>query len=121
MHAIQKKYSSIDEYINQFPQNTQDILKKLRALIIKTAPNATEAISYGMPTFKLSGNLIHFAAYKEHIGFYPTPSGISAFEKEISQYKSGKGSVRFPIDKPIPFDLVKKIVGYRIKENLKKE
>ena len=114
----EKKFETIDEYITIFPKNVQDILEKLRKVIRKSAPEAEETISYGMPTFKLNGNLVHFAAYKNHIGFYPTPSGIEAFKKELSQYKSAKGSVQFPIDKPIPLDLVEKIVIFRVKENL---
>jgi len=92
----------------------------MRQTIRKAAPEAVEAISYGIPTFKLNGNLVHFAAFRKHIGFYPTSSGIRAFKKEISTYKWSKGSVQFPIDKPIPYDLVKKIVRFRVKENLKK-
>jgi len=99
--------------------DVQHILEKMRETIQQTAPEAVEAISYQMPTFKLNGkNLVHFAAYKNHIGFYPIPSGIEAFKQELSPYKQGKGSVQFPIDKPIPYDLVEKIVKYRAKENL---
>jgi uncharacterized protein YdhG (YjbR/CyaY superfamily) len=111
---------TIDEYIVMFPQNVQDILKKLRRVIRQSAPGAEETISYGIPTFKLKGYLVHFAAYKNHIGFYPTSSGIEAFKKELLSYKWAKGSVQFPLDKPIPFDLVKRIVAYRVKENLSK-
>jgi len=94
----------------------------MRQTIRKGAPEAEETIAYQMPTFKLNGkNLVHFAAFKNHIGFYPTPSGIEAFNKELSPYKGAKGSVQFPIDKPIPFDLVEKIVIFRVKENLKKK
>ncbi len=114
------KFKTIDEYIETFPQDVQDILHKMRKVISESAPEATEAISYGMPTFKFNGNLVHFAAYKKHIGFYPAPSGIEAFKDEISQYKHAKGSVQFPIDKPIPYDLVKKIVIFRVKENSEK-
>ncbi len=115
-----KKLQSIDEYISEFPKEVQDILEKMRKVIQEAAPDAEEAISYGMPTFKLNGNLVHFAAYKNHIGFYPTPSGIEAFEEEISEYKSSKGAVQFPLDKSIPYDLVEKIVIFRVNENLKK-
>lgn len=115
----QKKFHNIDEYISTFPKNIQDILEKMRKVIQEAAPEAEEAISYGMPTFKLNGNLVHFAAYKNHIGFYPTPSGIEAFKEEISGYKSSKGAVQFPLDKPIPYDLVEKMVIFRVQENLK--
>jgi uncharacterized protein YdhG (YjbR/CyaY superfamily) len=109
----------MDEYIETFPKDVQKILEELRQTIRKAAPEAVEAISYQMPTFKLNGkNLVHFAAFKNHIGFYPIPSGIEAFKEELSLYKQGKGSVQFPMDKPIPYDLVKKIVDYRAKENL---
>jgi uncharacterized protein YdhG (YjbR/CyaY superfamily) len=111
---------TIDGYIAMFPKNVQDMLKKLRRVIGESAPGAEETISYGIPTFKLNGYLVHFAAYKNHIGFYPTSSGIEAFKKELLSYKWAKGSVQFPLDKPIPFDLVKKIVAYRVKENLSK-
>ena len=114
------KIETIDEYINSFPINVQNILEKLRKIIKESAPEAEETISYGMPTFKLNGNLVHFAAHKNHIGFYPTSSGIEAFQKELAPYKSAKGSVQFPIDKPIPYELIKKIVIFRVKENLKK-
>jgi uncharacterized protein YdhG (YjbR/CyaY superfamily) len=112
------KFHDIDEYIATFPENVQEILEKIRNVISQTAPEAQEAISYGMPTFKLKGNLVHFAAYKKHIGFYPVPSGIAAFEEELSEYKHAKGSVQFPLDKPIPYDLIKRIVEFRVKENL---
>jgi uncharacterized protein YdhG (YjbR/CyaY superfamily) len=111
---------TIDECIVMFPQNVQNILKKLRRVIRQSAPGAEETISYGIPTFKLKGYLAHFAAYKNHLGFYPTSSGIEAFKKELSSYKQGRGSVQFPLDKPVPFDLVKEIVAYRVRENLAK-
>lgn len=113
-------FSTIDEYIALFPKEIQDILQKMRTTIQKAAPDATEAISYQMPTFKLNGNLVHFAGYKHHIGFYPAPSGIEAFKKELAPYTQGKGSIQFPLDQPIPYDLVTKIVQFRVKENLKK-
>ncbi|PKL67144.1 MAG: hypothetical protein CVV28_06980 [Methanobacteriales archaeon HGW-Methanobacteriales-1] len=115
-----KKFETIDEYIAEFPEEMQDILEKIRKVIQKAAPEAEEAISYGMPTFKLHGNLVHFAAYKNHIGFYPAPSGIETFKEQISEYKSSKGAVQFPLDEPIPYDLVEKIVIFRVKENLQK-
>ena len=118
---MDKQFETIDEYIKTFPADTQRILEKMRQTIRKAAPEAVEAISYRMPTFKLNGNLVHFAAFKNHIGFYPTPSGIEAFRKELSPYKGAKGSVQFPINKPIPFDLVEKIVKYRVQENLREK
>ena len=111
-------YSTIDEYIKNYPIEVQTILEKIRQIIRESAPEAVEAISYRMPTFKLNGkNLVHFAAYQNHIGFYPTPSGIIAFEEELSTYKQGKGSVQFPLDKPIPYELISRIVKYRVKES----
>ena len=107
----------MDEYIKTFPNDVQSILEKMRQTIRKAAPEAVEAISYQMPTFKLNGkNLVHFAAWKNHIGFYPTPSGTETFKKELSPYKRTKGSVQFPIELPIPYDLVEKIVIFRMKE-----
>ena len=120
MKALEKRFETIDEYIATFPRNVQRILEELRQTIRDSAPGAKEAISYQIPTFKLNGNLVHFAAFKNHIGFYPTSSAISEFKKELSHYIYGKGSVRFPINEPIPFDLVRKIVKYRVKENLDK-
>lgn len=113
-------FSTIDEYIASFPDEIQKKLHDLRETIRSCAPGASEKISYQMPTFFLHGNLIHFAAYKNHIGLYPTPNGIQAFSKELSIYASGKGSVQFPLDKPLPLELVKKIVKFRVEENLKK-
>ncbi len=120
MSTSKKQFQTIDEYIATFPENVQDILQELRKVIQEATPEAEEAISYGMPTFKLKGNLVHFAAYEHHIGFYPAPSGIEAFKEELSPYKGGKGSVQFPLDKPVPLDLVEKIVIFRVGENLKK-
>ena len=111
---------TIDEYIAGFPQEIQKILQKLRATIRKAAPGATETISYQMPTFTLKGNLVHFAAYKNHIGFYPVPSGIEAFRTELARYKQGRGSVQFPIGEPLPLDLIAQIVKFRVQENLEK-
>ena len=110
----------IDEYICSFPTDTQKLLKQLRLTIRETAPEAEEVISYQMPAFKLNGMLVYFAGYKNHIGFYPTASGISAFKVELSDYKSSKGSVQFPLDKPLPLELIRKIVQFRIHENLLK-
>ncbi len=111
---------TIDEYIAAFPKEVQEILEKVRATIHKAAPNAEETINYGIPTFTLNGNLVHFAAFKKHIGFYPTPSGIEKFKVELSGYESAKGSVQFPLDKPIPYDLISRIVTFRVKDNLEK-
>ena len=113
-------FQNIDEYIALWPADVQAKLQSLRATIQKAAPQAVETISYQMPTFTLFGNLVHFAAYKNHIGFYPVPSGMKAFEKELSKYKRGKGSAQFPIDQPLPLALVTKIVKFRAKENLEK-
>ena len=112
-------YKSIDEYILQFPPEVQEILKTLRKVIKESAPDAEEKISYQMPTFVLHGNLVHFAAFKNHIGFYPTPSGIDAFKHELSEYKGAKGSVQFPIEKPLPYELISEIVKFRVAENIK--
>jgi len=115
-----KTNNPIDEYITQFPKETQSLLNILRQTIKQAAPKATESISYGLATFKLNGNLVHFGAFKKHIGFYPAPSGIKAFEKELAKYKGAKGSVQFPLDQVLPLALIKKIVKLRVKENLKK-
>jgi uncharacterized protein YdhG (YjbR/CyaY superfamily) len=121
MIAGKKQFKTIDEYIKTFPEDVQNILEKMRKTIQEAAPEAKEAITYQIPTFRLNGNLVHFAAYKKHIGFYPAPSGIEAFKKELSPYKCAKGSVQFPIDKPVPYHLVKKIVLFRVQENLRKK
>jgi uncharacterized protein YdhG (YjbR/CyaY superfamily) len=113
-------FDSMDAYISTFPESIQKILQELRAVIHAAAPDAEEKISYQMPTFYLKGNLVHFAAFKNHIGFYPTPSGIEAFKAELSVYEGAKGSVQFPIDQPMPLDLIRKIVTYRVAENLRK-
>ena len=112
-------YESIDEYILQFPPEIQEILKTLRKVIKEAAPEAEEKMSWQMPTFALHGNLVHFAAHKNHIGFYPAPSGIDAFKMELSEYKGAKGSVQFPIKKPMPYELISKIVKFRVAENIK--
>ena len=121
MKAHKREFRTIDEYIATFPKNIQNILKEMRQAIKESAPEAEEAISYQMPTFKLKGNLVYFAAFKNHIGFYPTSSAVEAFKKELSAYEVSKGTVRFPLDKPIPLDLVKKMVRYRVKENIYKK
>lgn len=112
--------TNIDEYVACFPKDVQDILQKIRGIIRKAAPDAEEAIKYQIPTFVLNGNLVHFAAFQKHIGFYPTPSGIDQFKHELSVYKSAKGSVQFPLDAPIPFSLITKIVKFRVKETREK-
>ena len=117
---MKKDFESIDEYIASFPKNTQNILLALRKAIQEAAPHSQETISYQMPAFKLNGILVWFVAFKKHIGFFPTASGIEAFKEKLAHYETSKGTVRFPIDEPIPFDLVKEIVKYRVKENLGK-
>jgi uncharacterized protein YdhG (YjbR/CyaY superfamily) len=109
-------YSDIEGYIASFPHEIQPLLQEIRKTIQAAAPEATEAIRYGIPTFRFRGNLVHFAAYETHIGFYPTPSGIEAFKEELSRFELGKGTVRFPLNGPIPLELIKKIVEFRVKE-----
>jgi uncharacterized protein YdhG (YjbR/CyaY superfamily) len=116
-----KAYRTIDEYIGDFPKDIQGILKALRQAIRESAPKAEETISYQMPAFRLNGILVYFAAFRDHISFFPTSSGVAAFKKELSQYEISKGTIRFPLDKPIPLDLVKEIVKYRVKENMSKK
>lgn len=111
---------TIDDYIAGFPAEVQEILEKIRSTIRKAAPDAEETINYGIPTFTLNGNLVHFAGFKNHIGFYPTPSGIEKFKEELSAYEGAKGSVQFPLDKPMPLSLISKIVKFRVKENLER-
>lgn len=118
MNNEQTAPKTIDEYIAGFPEDVQAILQKIRQTIKAAAPNAEEAISYQMPTFKLKGNLVHFAAFKNHIGFYPVPSGIEQFKEELAVFKQGKGSVQFPLDKPMPYDLIRRIVVFRVEEAL---
>ena len=114
------QHKNIDEYIRSFQPDIQAILAKLRQTIRDAAPEATEVISYKMPAFRQNGILVYFAAHKDHIGFYPTSSGIEAFKKDLAPYKWSKGTVQFPLDKPIPFDLIKKMVVFRVEEQLKK-
>jgi uncharacterized protein YdhG (YjbR/CyaY superfamily) len=114
------KPNNINEYIGKFPLQTRKLLRQMKATIKKAAPKAEEVISYGMPAFKFHGLLVWFAAYSRHIGFYPRVSAIQAFRKEIAKYKNAKGSVQFPLDKPLPLALIKKMVQYRVKENLAK-
>ncbi len=118
--APKKQFKTIDEYVATFPQNIQKILETIRQIVQEAAPEAEEAISYQMPAFKQSGVLVWFAAFKDHIGFFPTALGVETFKEELLDYETSKGTIRFPLDKPIPYDLVKRIVKYRVKENLKK-
>lgn len=112
-----KQWTSIDQYIHSFPSEVQNVLQTIRKTIQEAAPEAVEAISYQMPTFKLQGkNLVHFAAWKEHIGFYPTPRGLETFEKELATYNGAKGSVQFPLTQPMPLELIKKIVQFRVED-----
>ena len=119
MENTLNSYTMIDEYIANFPPDVQQRLQQIRATIKAAAPDAQEKISYQMPTFYLHGNLVHFAAHTQHIGFYPAPSGIEAFQAELSKYKGAKGSVQFPLNQPLPLDLVRRIVEFRVTENLK--
>jgi uncharacterized protein YdhG (YjbR/CyaY superfamily) len=120
MKTDQAAPKNIDEYIAAFPDDVQEILQKIRMTIRTAAPEAEETIKYQMPTFTLKGNLVHFAAFKKHIGFYPVPTGIEAFKQELSVYEGGKGSIQFPLDKPIPYNLIGKIVKFRVKENVER-
>lgn len=114
------KPKTIDEYIAGFPAEVQAILEKIRETVRKVAPEAEEAISYRIPTFRLNGNLVHFAGFKNHIGFYPTPRGIEEFEGALTPYKQGKGSVQFPLNQPIPYNLIARITKFRVEQNLAK-
>lgn len=121
MRTKQTAPKDIDEYIAGFPNDVQEILEKIRMTIRRAAPDAEETISYQVPTFTLKGKyLVYFAAYKKHVGLYPAPRGIEKFKKELSVYEGGKGTVRFPFDKPIPFDLISKIVKFRVEKNLER-
>jgi uncharacterized protein YdhG (YjbR/CyaY superfamily) len=119
MEENKVSYSTVDEYISTFPQEIQEKLNKLRNVIKEAAPEAEEKISWQMPTFTLHGNLIHFAAHKNHIGLYPAPSGTEKFKEELSEYKCSKGAIQFPYKKPIPYDLISEIVKFRVAENIK--
>ena len=120
MRTGQRTPKNIDEYIAGYADDVQKILQKIRMIIRKEAPEAVETIGYQMPTFKLQGNLVHFAAFKNHIGFYPTPTGTEKFRKELSPYQGGKGSIRFLLDEPMPYDLIRDIVKFRVRENLER-
>jgi len=121
MDSQKTTYTTIDEYIAQFPPEIQEKLSEIRAVIRTAAPSASEKISYQMPTFYYNGNLVHFAAFKRHIGFYPAPSGIEQFEEALSKYKTSKGAAQFPLDEPIPFELIRNITAYRYQENSSKK
>lgn len=115
--AMRPTADSIDEYIAEFPPETRKVLEELRALIRASAPDATETISYAMPTFDLNGHLVHFAGFAKHVGFYPTGRGVEAFKEELKPYKTGKGSVQFPLGQPLPADLIRRIVERRVADN----
>jgi uncharacterized protein YdhG (YjbR/CyaY superfamily) len=117
---MMEKPTTIDEYIANFPADVQEIMQKVRETVKTAVPQATEAISYGMPTFKLEGNLVHFGGAKNHLGFYPAPSGITAFAAELASYQNSKGAVQFPYEQPIPYELISKITQFRAAENLEK-
>ncbi|WP_119072142.1 iron chaperone [Aggregatilinea lenta] len=117
MDANKPAYKTIDEYIAQFPEAVQERLRSIRQAIKDEAPEAQEAIKYQMPTFTLNGNLVHFAAFKRHIGLYPAPTGIEAFQDELAPYKNSKGAVQLPLDQPLPLPLIRKIVAFRVQEN----
>ncbi len=117
MKAETTSPKTIDEYIARFPSDVQAVLRRIRGIITDAAPEAEEAIKYQIPTFVLNGNLVHFAAFAHHVGFYPTPSGIEQFKDALAAYHSAKGSVQFPLDEPIPYGLIKKIVKFRVQEN----
>ena len=120
MTRQKKVFKTMDEYIATFPKDIQVILEEFRQAIRESAPEVEEAIRYQMPTFRLNGNLVHFAAHKNHIGFYPTPLAIEAFKEELLTYKTSKGAIQFPLTEPFPFDLVKEIVRFRVKKNISK-
>jgi uncharacterized protein YdhG (YjbR/CyaY superfamily) len=117
---MKKAAADIDEYIAGFPTEVQKLLQKIRKTIKKAAPSAEEAISYAIPTFKLNGNLVHFAAYQNHIGLYPAPRGVAEFEVEMERYGGGKGTARFPLDEPIPYELIARITTFRVGKNMER-
>jgi uncharacterized protein YdhG (YjbR/CyaY superfamily) len=116
-----KQATDIDDYISRFPPSIRKVLKEVRATVQGAAPRAEEAISYQIPTFKLKGNLVHFAAFENHLGFYPTSSGVARFKADLASYKTAKGSIQFPLDQPIPRGLIRRIVKFRVKENLERD
>jgi len=111
---------TIDEFISHYPENVQEILQKIRATIHKVAPEAKEKISYGIPTFTFHGNLVHFSAYEKHIGFYPGAAGVAAFQDRLGDYETSKGTIRFSLDKPVPYDLIEEITRYCVEQRTKK-
>jgi uncharacterized protein YdhG (YjbR/CyaY superfamily) len=115
--ASSKRYETVDEYIASFPLEKREILKKVRGVVREAAPGAVEKISYGMPSYKLRHTLVYFAIHTSHLGLYPMPSATGAFTEELKPYESGKGSIKFPLDKPIPYDLIKRIVSFRVQED----
>jgi uncharacterized protein YdhG (YjbR/CyaY superfamily) len=121
MESNKNHPTTIDEYIAQFPEDVQQILTRIRTVIKESAPGAVEKISYQMPGFYLNGMVVWFGGHEHHIGFYPTGSGIEAFKDELASYKFSKGAVQFPLDQPVPYDLIRKIVKYRVGENIKKK
>jgi uncharacterized protein YdhG (YjbR/CyaY superfamily) len=118
---VEKEQNAVDQYISGFPREMQKILQKVRQTIRETAPEAEETIGYGIPTYKLNGNLVHFGGFKHHVGFYPTPSALTDFQDELSRYEGAKGSVKFPLDQPMPLELIAKITKQRVQENLAKK
>ena len=120
MEPNKQTYETIDEYISTCPPGVQKTLKKLRKVIREAAPDAEEKIAYRMPAYVLNGPLVYFAAFKDHIGFFPTPGGVCAFKYELTGYKTSKGTIQFPLDKPLPYDLVRRIVRFRVEENKQK-
>src|SRR4030042_2862029 len=117
MKSMTRKYETIDQYISNFPKEMQSVLQEIRTTIRKAAPDASEKISYGIPTFFLKGNLVHFAGFTTHFGFYPGSEAIVQFKNELSAYEQSKGTIRFPIDKPVPLDLIRRVTEVRVKEN----
>jgi uncharacterized protein YdhG (YjbR/CyaY superfamily) len=115
-----KRFKSVDEYIDSFPPEKRRVLEKVREVVVKAAPGAEERIGYGMPAYKLRHNLVYFGMHAGHLGLYPTPSATGAFAEELKPYESGKGSVKFPLDNPIPYDLIRRIVEFRVKEDVEK-
>lgn len=114
------KSEEVDNYIASFPAETREVLELMRSTIKEAAPEAVEIMNYGIPTLTLHGNLVHFGGFKKHVGFYPAPSGIKAFQEELSVYKGAKGSIQFPLEQPLPLDLIKRIVKFRVEENVAK-